>query len=124
MNFLMRTVVVGVAVAADAWLIPGIAVSGSSTAAIVGTLAAVALIIGVVNAFVRPVVAALTGCFIVLTLGLFLLVVNAWMLMLSAWVAGQLGLGFTVDGFSSALLGSILISIVTWLLSGMFRTSR
>lgn len=91
MNFLMRTLIVGVAVAAAAWLIPGITVTGTSTAAIVGTLAAVALIIGVVNAFVRPIVTVLTGCFIVLTLGLFLLVVNTWMLMLSGWVAGQLG---------------------------------
>lgn len=120
MQFLMRVVVIAVAVAAAAWLVPGIAVSGATTGELLGTLAFVALIIGFVNAFVKPIVAFVTGCVIVLTLGLFLFIINAWMLMLSASLAGALGLGFTVDGFVSALLGSLVITFVTWVLSGVF----
>lgn len=116
----MRMVVIAVAVAAAAWLVPGIAVTGATSGQVIGTLAFVALIIGFVNAFVKPIVTFVTGCFVVLTLGLFLFIINAWMLQLSAWLARGLGLGFTVDGFGSALLGSIVITFVTWVLSGLF----
>lgn len=124
MQFLMRMVVIAVAVAAAAWLVPGIAVSGATSAQVIGTLAFVALIIGFVNAFVKPVVTFVTGCFVVLTFGLFLFIINAWMLQLSGWLAGALGLGFTVDGFGSALLGSIVVTFVTWVLSGVFGLDR
>ncbi|MDO5697971.1 MAG: phage holin family protein [Dermatophilus congolensis] len=120
MQFLVRMVVIAIAVAAAAMLVPGIAVTGSSSGAVLGTLAFVALIIGFVNAFVKPVVTFVTGCLVVVTFGLFLFVINAWMLMLSASLASALGLGFTVNGFGSALLGSIVITFVTWLLSGVF----
>ncbi|OYO14110.1 hypothetical protein BI335_13005 [Enemella evansiae] len=122
----MRTVIQIIATAIAvfvATLVPGIDVTGSSTAAVVGTLLAVAVIIGVVNAFVKPVVSFFTGCLIWLTLGLFLLVINALMLMLSSWLAGVLGLGFHVSGFWAALFGSIVISLVSGVVIGLFERS-
>lgn len=118
MHTIGRIVVTALAVAIATWLIPGITVTGSTPANVAVTLLLVALIIGVVNAVVKPIVKVLTGCLILLTLGLFLVVVNAWMLMLSSWISGQIGLGFHVDGFWPALFGGIVISIVSALLSG------
>jgi putative membrane protein len=63
---------------------------------------------------VRPVVTFFSIPFIILTLGLFLLVINALMLMLTAWIAGGIGIGFHVDGFWNALGGSIVITVVNW----------
>lgn len=124
MDFVVRTLVVALATAVAAWLIPGIAVDGPDTSTIALTLIAVALIMGAVNAFVRPFVTALSGCLVIATFGLFLLVINALMLMLSGWLAGRLGLDFRVDGFWSALLGSLVISFVSGLLSGLFTPAR
>ena len=75
-------------------------------------LVLVALIMCAVSAFVAPVAKFLSFPVIILTIGLFLLVVNALMLMLTGWIAGELDLGFTVAGFWTALFGSIIISIV------------
>ena len=71
---------------------------------------------GVVNAIVRPVVTILSIPFIILTLGLLMFVINALMLLLTSWLSGQLGLHFHVDGFWTAVLGSIIISVATWLI--------
>ena len=71
---------------------------------------------GVVSAFVKPVVTFFSIPFIILTIGLFLLVINALMLMLTAWIAGGIGIGFHVDGFWTALGGSIVITLVGWAL--------
>src|SRR6476646_12108731 len=72
----------------------------------------VALILGVVSSFVKPVVTFFSIPFIVLTIGLFLLVINALMLMLTAWIAGGVGIGFHVDGFWTAVWGSLVITVV------------
>jgi putative membrane protein len=77
------------------------------------TVLGVALILGLVNFFVEPVVKFFSIPFIVLTIGLFLLVINALMLLLTAWIADRSGLDFVVDGFVSALLGAIVITLVT-----------
>jgi putative membrane protein len=82
-------------------------------------LVVVALIFGVINAFVAPVVKLLSLPFIILTLGLFLLVINAALLLLTSWIAGEIGLGFEVDGFWSAVLGAIVITIATWILEAV-----
>ena len=74
------------------------------------------VIFGVVNAIVRPIVTLLSIPFIILTLGLLLFVINALMLLLTSWLSGQLGLHFHVDGFWTAVLGSIIISVATWLI--------
>lgn len=102
-----------------AWIVPGIHLASGPVGNQILTLLLVGAVMGVVNAFVKPIVTAFTGCLVVLTFGLFMLVINAWMLMFSGWVAGQLGLGFAVSGFWSALFGSLIISAVSGLLSGM-----
>lgn len=76
-----------------------------------------AAIFGVVNALIRPVVMVLSCPFLVITLGLFTLIVNAAMLALTAWVSGRLNLEFDVDGFRAAFLGALLISAVSVVLS-------
>ena len=73
---------------------------------------------------VKPVVKALSGCLILVTFGLFLLVINAAMLMLSAWILGQFGVPFTVSGWGAAFGGSIIISVVSALLNGLTGVNR
>ncbi len=82
-------------------------------------LIGVALILSLVTVFVKPVLVVLSFPFILLTLGLFLLVVNALLLMLTGWVADQLDVGFHVDGFWPAVGGAIIISITTWVLDAV-----
>lgn len=112
MGFLARWLVSAAGVWAAARLVPGISVEGGSA----GILGA-ALVLGLVNAFVRPVLAWLSCGVIVLTLGLFLLVLNAGMLLLAASLSRAVGIGFVVDGFGAALLGSLVISAVTFVAS-------
>ena len=108
-----------VAVAVAAWILDGISFDGPSSPLgdevreKIVPLLLVALIMGAVSVFVEPVVKLLSLPFIVLTIGLFLLVINALMLMLVAWIAGVLDIGFHVDGFWNALVGSIIITLVT-----------
>ena len=77
----------------------------------------VALVFGVLNASVRPLLKLLSLPLIILTLGLFIFVINALMLMLTGWVSGLLNLGFYVDGFWDAFFGGLIVSIVSLLLS-------
>jgi putative membrane protein len=108
------------AVAAAAWLVEGIRFPGPSQwpAELEEkwlTVVAVGVILGVVSSFVKPLVTLLSLPFILLTLGLFLWVINAAMLMLTSWLAGQLDLRFEVDDFFwAALLGALVISVVNW----------
>jgi len=84
----------------------------------------VALIFGLVNTFLKPVLRLLTLPITMVTLGLFLLVLNALLLLLVGRISSQLSLGLEVDGFVPALLGSIVISIVGWLLSMVIGAGR
>jgi putative membrane protein len=106
-GFLARTLVTAAGLLLATWAIPGITISGF------GTLLLAALLMGVVNALVRPVVVLLTLPLTLLTLGLFLLVVNAAMFGL---VAALLP-GFAVSGFFAALFGWLIVSVVSWLAS-------
>jgi putative membrane protein len=106
-GFLLRALISAVGLWLAAAIVPGVYVAG------IGTLAIASVLLGVVNAVVRPVVIILTLPITVVTLGLFLLVINAAMLALVAWMLP----GLAVTGFFSALFGSILISIVSWLAS-------
>ena len=113
----LLTTAAGVAVAT--WLFNGIYFTGPTSGSEelehkIVPLLLVSLILGIVSSFVRPVVTFFSIPLVVLTLGLFLLVINALMLMLTAWIAGALGLDFHVDGFWNALGGSIVITIVNW----------
>jgi len=123
-RFLIWVVVNALALAAAAWLIEGIRVSGGTTEEQVITLVVVALIFGVVNAVVEPIVKLLSLPFIILTLGLFLIVINAAMLMLTSWISGELGRRFEVEGFWTAVLGAIVITISTWILEAVLPEGR
>ena len=112
MNLLLRWIAAAAAVAAAAYFVPGIRVTGG-----ISTYLVVALILGVVNAVARPIVKAMSCGLIVLTLGLFLFVINAAMLWVTSLLARQFGYGFYVDTFTAALVGSIVITLVSWVLS-------
>jgi len=98
-------------------VLPGIQLTTGSTASKVLTLIAVALIFGVINAVLKPIIKTIGCLFYILTLGLVALVVNALLLWLVSVVAGWLSLPFHITGFVHAFLGAIIISVVTWLLS-------
>jgi putative membrane protein len=115
-RFLIWVVVNALALAAATWLFGDISLTGDTASDRLVTLVLVALIFGVVNAIIRPVVTLLSLPFIVLTLGLLIFVINALMLMLTSWVSGQFGLGFHVDGFWTAVGGAIVITVATWVL--------
>jgi putative membrane protein len=102
-GFVIRLLVTAAGLALAAWLVPGITVAGP------GTLLLAALLIGIVNALVRPIVVVLTLPITILTFGIFLLVVNAGMFGLVAWLLG----GFAVSGFFAALFGWLIVSLVS-----------
>jgi putative membrane protein len=104
-RILVRLLVVAVAVWVATRLVPGVHVSGGAT-----SYAVVAVVFSLVNLLVKPLVSLLSLPFVLLTLGLFLLVVNAAMLGLTAALTDRLD----VDGFGSAVLASLVISVVTW----------
>jgi putative membrane protein len=112
MNLLLRWLISAAAVgaAAAAHFVPGITVTGG-----LKTYFVVALMLGLVNAIVRPIVKAFACGIIFITLGLFLLVINAAMLWLTSVLAQHFGYGFYVQGFEPALLGSLVISVVSWI---------
>jgi putative membrane protein len=115
-RFLIWVTVNALALAVATALLSGMSVTGDTRQDQVLTLVFVALIFGVVNAIISPVVKLLSLPFIILTLGLLLFVINALMLLLTEWLAQAFGLGFHVDGFWTAVLGSIIITIATWVL--------
>ena len=105
--------------AAAVWLIPGIRVVAETDQQYILIMLGVAAIMGVVNAVIKPFTQVLSFCLVVVTFGLFLLVINASMLALTAWIAQRFGIGFFVDGFWPALWGSVVISFVSSLLGGL-----
>lgn len=117
MRFVLRWLISSIAVAVAAWLVTGIEITGNAWVAVL----VAALIVGFVNATLGLIfrIGAL-GC-IIMTLGLFNLVINALMLWLSSWIAQQLGVGFVVDGFWPALWGGLVIGIVSGLLNWFVR---
>ena len=113
----LLTYAAGLAVAA--WLLDGIFFDGPATGQAeiqekVVPLFVVALILGLVSTFVEPVLKLISLPFIILTLGFLLLVINALMLMLTAALADAFDLGFHVDGFWSALVGAVIVTVVGW----------
>ena len=117
MRFLLRLVANAAALAVATWLLAGIQLTAAGTGDKVLVLLVVALIFGIVNAIVKPVFTLVTACLVLLTLGLFLLVINALMLLLTSWVATRVGVGWYVDGFGTALLGSVVVSVVSFVLN-------
>jgi putative membrane protein len=107
-GFLIRAVVVGVGLWLASKIVSGIAFSSTET------LIAAALLLGIVNAFVRPIIVILTLPITLLTLGLFLLVINALMILLVAYFLP----GFVVAGFWPAIGAAIVVSLTSWVMSG------
>jgi putative membrane protein len=116
-NFVVKTIANAGALAVAVWLLDKITLSGGSTGKEIGTLLLVALVFGLVNFLVKPIVQVLTFPLFILTLGLITLVVNALMLLLTSWLADVLDLSFHVEGFWTAVLGGLIISIVSWALN-------
>src|SRR5262245_13908544 len=115
MRLLIRWGITAIALIVAVWLVPGIRIEGTNAWVAV---AVVAVVLGLVNAFVRPILRLLSCGLIALTMGLFLLVINAATLALSSWIAvNWLGIGFYIDGFLPAFFGALLISVVSFLLS-------
>ena len=114
MRILLVWLVNALALIAVAYLLPSITVSSFTSALIA------ALILGLVNAVIRPVLVVLTLPVTIVTLGLFIFVINA----LLFWLVGSILDGFRVQGFGGALIGSILFSLVSWLLSAIVLRDR
>ena len=117
MGFLLRLIANAAALAVATWLLAGIQLTATGTATKILVLVVVALIFGVVNAVVKPIFSAATACLVLLTLGLFLVVINALMLLLTSWLADKIGLGWSVDGFWTAVLGALIVSVVSFALN-------
>lgn len=121
MKILIRWVIVSLALFVAAWLVPGIRVEGNAWI----VYAAMAVILGLVNAIVRPVLKVLTCPLIILTLGFFVLVINGLTLWLASAIAvNWFHVGFYVDGFWSAFLGALIVSIVTVILSALVKEDK
>jgi putative membrane protein len=106
-GFVVRVLVNAATIALAAWLMPGIRVDGVVTALLAG------VVLGLINALVRPVLVVLTFPLTLLTLGLFLLVLNGLCLAATAWLVP----GFDVDGLLAATLGALVVSVVSWVLT-------
>ena len=112
MSLIIRLLVNAAALWVATRIVPGVTYRGDLL-----PFLGVALVFGIVNAFIRPVAKLLTFPIIILTLGLFALVVNGLMLWLTSALSGALGLGFHVSGFRAAFVGALVVSLVSTLLS-------
>jgi putative membrane protein len=118
MKLLIRWVIASLALFMAAWLVPGITVDGNGWI----IYALMAIVLGLVNAIVRPLLKLMTCPFILLTLGLFVLVINGLTLWLASAIAvNWFHVGFYVDGFWSGFLGALIVSIVTIVLSVLLK---
>lgn len=114
MRLLIRWIVTAISLTVAVLVVPGISIEGNAWWAV----AIMAVILGFVNAIIRPILQFLSCGLIVATLGLFLIVINAATLWLSSWVAQNwLGAGFVVDGFWPAFWGGLIVSFVSFLLN-------
>ena len=120
MHLLLRWLINAAALFVAAWFVPGIrlgAGDGTASSADWRTLLVVALIFGIVNVIIRPIVSFFSLPITIITLGLFIFVINALMLLLTSGIAQRLDLNFRVDGFGPAFVGALVISIVSFLLN-------
>jgi putative membrane protein len=105
------------ALAVATWLLPGIVLQDGPIERRVIAMLVVTTIFGVVNSIVKPLFKLVSSPVILLTLGLFLLVVNAAMLLLTSWAADKLGAGWHVNDLGAALLGALIVSVVSFLVN-------
>jgi putative membrane protein len=120
-RFLIRLVINAVALAAAIFILqPHIVIVGNPVLSII----ILALIFGVINAIIKPILSMLSCALIILTLGLATLIINTLMFLLTGWIGKQFGYGFTVENFWYALLGAVIVSIVSFILSHLFRDKK
>ena len=126
MNFLIRLVINAVAIWVANEFVDGITVTspGRGDGWDIVVLLGIAAVLTIVNAFIRPMVKLLSLPLLILTLGLFTLVINALMLMLTGWLSSQTGYGLEIVGFAAAFWGAIIISIVNFLLGAFVPEKR
>jgi putative membrane protein len=116
MKHVIGVIVSAAALGVAAWAVPGIQVSGHSDASKAVTLLVVALIFGIINTVLKPIIKTVGCAFYVLTLGLAALIVNGLLLWLASYLAGRLSLPFHITGFLAAVEGALIVGVVSWLL--------
>ena len=117
---LSRFLASAVAITVATFLVPGVSLTAGSTQAKVIAMLCVAAIFGVVNAILKPVFEFVNAPLIVITLGLFLLVINTVLMMLTSWISAQFALGWQVTGWGPAFWGALIVSIVSFILHAFF----
>ena len=117
MRLILRLLANAAALAVATFVLSGITLTAPTTGRKVFALLVVALIFGILNAVVKPIFKLVTAPLLLLTLGLFLIVINACMLLLTSWVAAKVDLGWNVSGFWVAVVGAIIVSVVSFLLN-------
>jgi putative membrane protein len=118
MGIVIRLAISAAAFWLATWILPGITLSTDSIPKAAGTLVAVAVIFGVVNAILRPIIKTVGCGLYILTLGLIAIVVNGLLFLLASWIAGELDLPFHVDDFwPSAVLGALIVGITSSILN-------
>ena len=124
MRFLLRVLVSAAALGVATWVVSGITLPAASGWSKAGTLLVVALIFGIINATLKPLIKVVGCAFYVLTLGLAALVVNGLLLWLTSVIAGDLTLPFHVAGFWPGFWGAIIVGLVSWVLNLFIRDKR
>jgi putative membrane protein len=117
MKYLIRMLVSAAALGVATWVVPGIELTTGSNLKKAGTLIVVALIFGIINATLKPLIKVFGCAFYILTLGLAALVVNGLLLWLTSVIAGHLDLPFHVNGFWAGVWGALITGVVSWLLN-------
>jgi putative membrane protein len=120
MKILLRLLVTALALWVATQFVPGISFRGDNYVALIG----VALVFAAVNLVVKPILSLFSFPVVLLTLGLFLFVINGLMLLLTSFLSGRLGFGFHVDGIVPAILGSLMVSVTASLLHFVLGTNR
>lgn len=114
-KLIIRWLIVAVSLGVAVWLVPGITVQDNRAWVAVAVMA---IVLGLVNAIIRPILALLSCGLIVLTMGLFMIVINAFTMWLSSWISvNWLNVGFYIDGILPLLAGTLVVSIVSFVLS-------
>ena len=115
MRLLIQWIITVFALVLAVWLVPGIYIQGTNA---IIAFAVMAVILALINVFVKPLLQLLSIGFIILTLGLFLILINMFVLWLSSWICvNWLSIGFYVDGFWAAFWGALIVSAASWILS-------
>ena len=129
MRFITWLLTYSAGLSVAAWLLDGISFAGARSGQAelqdkVVPVLLVALILGLVSTFIEPVIKLLSLPFIILTLGFLLLVINALMLLLTSWVSTRVDLGWSVEGFGTAVLGALIVSVVSFFLNAFVPDRR